>query len=131
MAATAAVSPRGLPAPIAGVPVLLVTRVLVTALCLATPAPRGMVSPSVCVCVQRSVPELLGVSRTVVGLGFAGMLAVAVVLLEVFLPEDSDTMSSFSQKLWSPVLCGAVVGLLQVGGVLAPNTRVACAYIAP
>ena len=50
----------------------------------------------------------------VAGLGFAAMLAVIIVLLEVFVPDEGEATRSFNQYTWNPVLCGAIVGLLQV-----------------
>lgn len=63
---------------------------------------------------KRTIHGLLGVSRLAAGLGFAAMLAIIVVLLEVFLPEHGEATHRFDQVTWSPVLCGAVVGLLQI-----------------
>jgi hypothetical protein len=74
-------------------------------------SPPSPWSPSL---AQRTIHGLLGVSRLAAGLGFAAMLAIIVVLLEVFLPEHGEATHRFDQVTWSPVLCGAVVGLLQV-----------------
>ena len=57
---------------------------------------------------------LLKAPRWVAGGAFAALLAAIVAVLEVYAPDGQEAVHSFEQVLWSPVLCGAVVGALQV-----------------
>ncbi|KAI3387504.1 hypothetical protein SNEBB_003076 [Seison nebaliae] len=69
------------------------------------------------------VSDILQQPFHIVCFGASGALLILAILLEIFSPSTASIFSEFSSNSWNPVICGCLVGLLQIPMVWFSSTR--------